>query len=138
MTTQPPRLSGYKRLNNVKPWTVCMSAFCAAAALRNAHRGGGILKNIWGRLPYYNRYDFFLIVVIKREMGEGKLQLRIEGVSDEQLAEKMRITFPETESMMHENGLILDTRGTSRGDIADIKKKLLWDLALNSPSGIRV
>ena len=55
---------------------------------------------------------------IKREMGEGKLQLRIEGVSDEQLAEKMRITFPETESMMHENGLILDTRGrVGQGDI---------------------
>ena len=55
---------------------------------------------------------------IKREMGEGKLQLRIEGVSDEQLAEKMRITFPETENMMHENGLILDTRGlVGQGDI---------------------
>ncbi len=48
---------------------------------------------------------------IKREMGEGKLQLRAEGLPDAALADKMKAAFPGMDSSAHENGLILDTKG---------------------------
>ena len=46
---------------------------------------------------------------IKREMGENKLQLRIEGLEDAALAEKLQAQFPGLQVQHHENGLILDT-----------------------------
>lgn len=48
---------------------------------------------------------------IKREMGEGKLQLRIEGMADSELAERLKKAFPQMETQMHENGLILAAGG---------------------------
>lgn len=55
---------------------------------------------------------------IKREMGEGKLQLRVEGVADEGLDGIIKAAFPGIDTLPHENGLILDTRGKiSQGDI---------------------
>ena len=55
---------------------------------------------------------------IKRDMGEGKLQTRIEGLADEVLEGKIKGAFPGIETLQHENGLILDTKGkVSQGDI---------------------
>lgn len=55
---------------------------------------------------------------IKRNMGEGKLQTRIEGMADEALEGKIKAAFPGIETQQHENGLILDTKGkVSQGDI---------------------
>ena len=55
---------------------------------------------------------------IKRDMGEGKLQLRAEGMGDEALEGKIKAAFPGIETLRHENGLILDTKGkVSQGDI---------------------
>ena len=55
---------------------------------------------------------------IKRDMGEGKLQLRAEGMADEALEGKIKAAFPGIETLQHENGLILDTKGkVSQGDI---------------------
>lgn len=48
---------------------------------------------------------------IKREMGEGKLQLRIEGMADSELAERLKKAFPQMETQAHENGLILAAGG---------------------------
>jgi ABC-2 type transport system ATP-binding protein len=47
---------------------------------------------------------------IKREMGENKLQLRIEGLEDEDLARALQAQFPALQTQHHEDGLILDTQ----------------------------
>ncbi len=57
---------------------------------------------------------------IKRDMGENKLQLRVEDLSDVELAAALTGAFPALRTQPHENGLILDTgnRVTQR-DILD-------------------
>ncbi|NLD35022.1 MAG: ATP-binding cassette domain-containing protein [Clostridiales bacterium] len=47
---------------------------------------------------------------IKRELGENKLQLRIEGMADEALAATLTRAFPVLLTQPHEDGLILDTQ----------------------------
>lgn len=55
---------------------------------------------------------------IKHRLGEGKLQLRAEGLADEQLARDIHQAFPAIQTQAHEQGLILDTQGVvSQGDI---------------------
>jgi len=47
---------------------------------------------------------------IKRELGQNKLQLRIEGMDDAALADALRVAFPDIITLPHEDGLILDTQ----------------------------
>lgn len=48
---------------------------------------------------------------LKREMGEGKLQLRVEDMPDSELAVALKQSFPQMDTQPHENGLVLDTQG---------------------------
>ena len=48
---------------------------------------------------------------IKRELGQNKLQLRVEGLSQQALAQALESSFPGIQTQGHDEGLIIDTSG---------------------------
>ncbi len=74
----------------------------------------GYVEEICDDITLIHQGDILLtgdLEQIKREIGEGKMQLRVENLSDEQLAAAIQGQFPQLATQPHEDGLILDTQG---------------------------
>ncbi len=74
----------------------------------------GYVEEVCDDITLIHQGDILLsgsLEALKREMGEGKMQLRVENLPDSELAAALMAAFPQLETQPHENGLILDTKG---------------------------